>query len=1557
MLSILFDLKLFHMTHFKSHQKFRCIVFVFLFSIIYFSSTAQCTLQADKTTACLGDNIRFSIPATTTFNAIKWVYGTGDTSLQPTSVTNYVYDTFGVFTASVTLYNSDGTVKCGPSTLIITIYDKPKADFILPLTDIMCFEQNLFCFKDNSKPGVFTGAPINSYHWDFGDGVYSSTIKNPCHSYHVDGTFATILTVTDTNGCWDTAMRPASITVLPKLNPKFETQFMIRCPETPVTFKNTMDTTGKNIKEWSWDFGDGTVITTDNDSLWGKPPFIYTYSKDGTFNPQLKIITWDGCVDSIKKFSGAKNIFYYFDIVQKSNPPQCWQDNDLCFTQKPRRNAYYWRWDFDDPPSMLLNTNDEEWDPYHHYKAPGVYHISLKIYEPNCIRDTTFCAYVPIVGPQAMINMPPPPAFPANDQLQAKPIPASYWHSMSSRCLNPSGDPVYYVSRTTTTPFQIGQIDSFCHSLLDSANFVNNYKPHPCLTGNPHLVSRDLPISSAANSTTLLYDDVLETGSNWLPGDNIPAGVQNGSVYFPKSGGVNIQTMHDTDLFKHDCSGPNYVRFTNNSIKYRWYYAIDDNPLLYFPVFALKQSAGTNPDMKFDQCYNPSYPWASDSMQYWWDFADATAKNCTSTVVKPDMDCKWSNEVQPWHLYKNDGCYSVTLSVTDTITNCMSEASVNIVMEAPNAGWDVAQFGLWKKDVPAMNWAKQLTTSPAVGKRGLILNGIPCVGQNYPQIPSFNETLPSCARQTWWMVFDSVNDCSATCSDTTKLDLDLDGIAESIEVHNTINCNWIDEMTFMMIGGQWIYGNGGWKTIGLILKTGDCFDTFFYHDYKYIAHLNSAFNINDPYKYNSQTGKYLPMDYSNNQHLRLCPNQQLILSISDTNQLGISSFKFFADKYFPYTSPQWPSVSMEDSFKQIKDTIRNLCDAHKFVIDPFTGKKIYTDCITHPDYTHNEKTDFSFLQSLYKKGYFVKDTILLLTLADTLFMKQDGAPNISNIEHDWSMTVPGKYRVYSNIKNVYGCQTGASTNIVVGHYANFDGDDLVICDKPGGDTVVFTHEVRYFWVKQTPFESDLNPNEFWVDPSNASGILGPPINPAQYGIRVNAPLIPEKVEWNFGDGSGWHTNALLTDTISWIFNKLGDYNISMRTTDSNGCVQILEKKKFIKVIGIVADFDMMNSPQVCAPQPVKFIDQSLIINNYKYDYNQLGQIIDSFKIDSVVSWKWNFNDGRGSNSISHIKSPTHTYIKNGAFDVKLIVKLQNGCTDTILKKEFIRIEGPEAKFWIYKNGQKQYSDTICTGGFITILDSTIKTTHWQFVKGDNSILSDTVQPFNNLWEIQYNTPGVYHIYLNATVKVYYPTPPPGYWGDCTATYGREDNPYDTFFTVVVLDYPETDFTASPASGTAPLTINFSDNSTLAGGTITNYYWEFGDGGTSTLKNPSHTYTYGNKYSVSLVSTSDFGCSDTASKMHFINVTSSLAELDDSEPRIYPNPTTNELFIEHANLIQDISIINELGEIVLKRSDVKQKSYHFDFLDLDAGLYLVKTMDINGSVYWSKLTIM
>lgn len=56
------------------------------------------------------------------------------------------------------------------------------------------------------------------------------------------------------------------------------------------------------------------------------------------------------------------------------------------------------------------------------------------------------------------------------------------------------------------------------------------------------------------------------------------------------------------------------------------------------------------------------------------------------------------------------------------------------------------------------------------------------------------------------------------------------------------------------------------------------------------------------------------------------------------------------------------------------------------------------------------------------------------------------------------------------------------------------------------------------------------------------------------------------------------------------------------------------------------------------------------------------------------------------------------------------------------------------------------------------------------------------------------------------------------------------------------------FTADQLSGSAPLTVEFTDQST---GNITGYVWNFGDGDTSTEQSPTHTYTEGGTYSVSL----------------------------------------------------------------------------------------------------------
>jgi len=60
-----------------------------------------------------------------------------------------------------------------------------------------------------------------------------------------------------------------------------------------------------------------------------------------------------------------------------------------------------------------------------------------------------------------------------------------------------------------------------------------------------------------------------------------------------------------------------------------------------------------------------------------------------------------------------------------------------------------------------------------------------------------------------------------------------------------------------------------------------------------------------------------------------------------------------------------------------------------------------------------------------------------------------------------------------------------------------------------------------------------------------------------------------------------------------------------------------------------------------------------------------------------------------------------------------------------------------------------------------------------------------------------------------------------------------------------------EFTASPTQGPLPLTVKFTDKSS---GSPKSWYWDFGDGTTSSEKNPSHTYNSAGIYSVGLMVT-------------------------------------------------------------------------------------------------------
>lgn len=80
---------------------------------------------------------------------------------------------------------------------------------------------------------------------------------------------------------------------------------------------------------------------------------------------------------------------------------------------------------------------------------------------------------------------------------------------------------------------------------------------------------------------------------------------------------------------------------------------------------------------------------------------------------------------------------------------------------------------------------------------------------------------------------------------------------------------------------------------------------------------------------------------------------------------------------------------------------------------------------------------------------------------------------------------------------------------------------------------------------------------------------------------------------------------------------------------------------------------------------------------------------------------------------------------------------------------------------------------------------------------------------------------------------------------------------DIVITSVNTNLPNADFTSQPFTGCDTVTVQFTNNSTNA----TAYFWDFGDGTTSTDINPSHTYSGAGSYHVTLIATNANG-SDT-----------------------------------------------------------------------------------------------
>lgn len=436
---------------------------------------------------------------------------------------------------------------------------------------------------------------------------------------------------------------------------------------------------------------------------------------------------------------------------------------------------------------------------------------------------------------------------------------------------------------------------------------------------------------------------------------------------------------------------------------------------------------------------------------------------------------------------------------------------------------------------------------------------------------------------------------------------------------------------------------------------------------------------------------------------------------------------------------------------------------------------------------------------------------------------------------------PGNYTVKLVASSGASCTDSITkTNFIIVDSAlvtNFIADDTAHCMTPF--TVTFTDSsagaVAWLWtfgdgqtsVGQNPVHNYNSFGNFTVSltATNASGCSKKltknnyiSIAPAQANFSSNVfeGCIPLTVlftdltvsndtivnwNWDFGDG-----NTSTGQNPSNVYSAIGTYSVILIITTVNGCMDTFIRANYIRTGDKPVTAFIANPLITCAYQFVDFTNQTT----------------------NATQWQWDFGDG----GTSTLQNPSHKYNDTGYFDIMLVAN-NNGCRDTLLKTAYVQILPPIAIFAVVRN---------CATPFdVQFNDASIGADSWQwdFGDGQSSSSQNTVHT--------YLSTGQYIVSL------------------IVANFTTGCN--DTQTMTLQITEPQTDFGAVNTIGCAPFLVNFKDSST-DGNT---YKWYFGNGATSTQKNPNYTYQKPGNYNVKLVITDVNGCKDSLTKNNFITV--------------------------------------------------------------------------------------
>jgi gliding motility-associated-like protein len=296
-------------------------------------------------------------------------------------------------------------------------------------------------------------------------------------------------------------------------------------------------------------------------------------------------------------------------------------------------------------------------------------------------------------------------------------------------------------------------------------------------------------------------------------------------------------------------------------------------------------------------------------------------------------------------------------------------------------------------------------------------------------------------------------------------------------------------------------------------------------------------------------------------------------------------------------------------------------------------------------------------------------------------------------------------------------------------------------------------------------------------------------------------------QWQWTFGDGGVSTA---QNPAHTYSANGFYTVTLKITSSTGCTSTAVIGNYIRIVsGITTNFTF-SPPSTCgAPFVVTFQDQS--------------------SGPGTLSYTWDFGNGTPT---SNLPNPTTVYPTIGNYTVQLNVKSNLGCTGSLQK--IITVAGTTTNFTA--------PASVCIGQAVNFQNNSSSlpvASTWDFGDGTTSGQINPTKAFLSA--------GTYQVKL---INQY---------ANCSDSITKS---------ITVIDKPVVDFTVNDTTScSAPFTVQFTD---LTAG-ATGWLWDFGDGTTSTLQNPSHQYNSFGDYTVTLTATSGAGCSNTIIKTNYIKI--------------------------------------------------------------------------------------